>query len=166
MTIPCILQFPHLRRFYVLFSLWPSSSPGPDGFPRAFYQSCWDVVGDDVVAFVQYFFQINWLFPNANSNFIVLLPKVEGATTISQFCPIVLANVLFKIIPKILVDRLAPIASRIISPKQTTFLHGRCITDCIGLVSEGFNLLDRKIIGGNNVGIKVDMAKAFDTLNW
>ncbi|KAM5546473.1 hypothetical protein ABKV19_002467, partial [Rosa sericea] len=45
------------------------------------------------------------------------------------------------------------------------FLKGRRIADCIGLVSEGFNLLDRKNYGGN-VGIKVDIAKAFDTLNW
>lgn len=148
-----------------VFSMNPLSSPGPDGFPGAFYHNCWDIVGADVVAFVQYFFQHNWLFPNANSNFIVLLPKVDGASSISQFRPIALANFLFKIIPKILADRLGPIASRIISVNQSAFLPGRRISDCIGLVSEGFNLLDRKIRGGN-VGIKVDIAKAFDTLNW
>ncbi|XP_062028868.1 uncharacterized protein LOC133744853 [Rosa rugosa] len=148
-----------------VFSMNPSSSPGPDGFPGAFYHNCWDIVGADVVAFVQYFFQHNWWYPNANSNFIVLLPKVEGANLISQFRPIALANFLFKIIQKILADRLGPIASRIISANQSAFLPGRRISDCIGLVSEGFNLLDRKTRGGN-VGIKVDIAKAFDTLNW
>lgn len=148
-----------------VFSMDPASAPGPDGFPGSFYQSCWDIVGSDVISFVQYFFQHNWLYPNANSNFIVLLPKVEGANLISQFRPIALANFLFKIIPKILADRLGPIAARIISPQQTAFLKNRRISDCIGLVSEGFNILDRKIRGGN-VGIKVDIAKAFDTLDW
>ena len=148
-----------------VFAMDPSSAPGPDGFPGSFYQSCWDIVGSDVISFVQYFFQHNWLYPNANSNFIVLLPKIEGANVLSQFRPIALANFLFKIIPKILADRMSSIASRIISPQQTSFLKGRRITDCIGLVSEGFNLLDRKI-RGSNVGIKVDIAKAFDTLNW
>ncbi|KAL6221415.1 hypothetical protein ACLB2K_009166 [Fragaria x ananassa] len=148
-----------------VFSMDPASAPGPDGFPGSFYQSCWDIVGSDVISFVQYFFQHNWLYPNANSNFIVLLPKVESANLISQFRPIALANFLFKIIPKILADRLGPIAARIISPQQTAFLKNRRISDCIGLVSEGFNILDRKIRGGN-VGIKVDIAKAFDTLDW
>ncbi|XP_062020822.1 uncharacterized protein LOC133737235 [Rosa rugosa] len=150
---------------HVVFSMDPSSSPGPDGFPGSFYQSCWDIVGNDVIGFVQFFFQQNWLYPNANSNFIVLIPKTEGANMISQFRPIALANFLFKIIPKIMADRLGPIASRIVSAHQIAFLKGRRIADCIGLVSEGFNLLDRKIYGGN-VGIKVDIAKAFDTLHW
>lgn len=149
----------------IVFSMDSSSSPGLDGFPGSFYQNCWDIVDSDVISFVQYFFQHNWFYPNANSNFIVLLPKVEGANMISQFRPIALANILFKIIPKILADRLGPIASRIIFSQQTAFLKGRHISDCIGLVSEGFNMLDRKIRCGN-VGIKVDIAKAFDTLNW
>ncbi|XP_024177848.1 uncharacterized protein LOC112183741 [Rosa chinensis] len=131
----------------VVFFMDPSSSPGPDGFPGSFYQSCWDIVGNDVIGFVQFFFQQYWLYPNANSNFIVLIPKTEGANMISQFRLIALANFLFKIIPKIMADRLGPIASRIISAHQTAFLKGSRIADCIGLVSEGFNLLDRKIYG-------------------
>ncbi|XP_068312485.1 uncharacterized protein [Pyrus communis] len=124
-----------------------------------------DIVGLDVITFVQVFFKRGWLYPNANCNFVVLIPKVDGAATIAQYQPIALTNFLFKIIPKILVDRLGPIATRIISPHQTTFLKGRRISDCIGLVSKGFNFMDKTAFGGN-VGIKVDIAKAFDTLNW
>ncbi|KAL6203002.1 hypothetical protein ACLB2K_026706 [Fragaria x ananassa] len=152
-----------IRRAF--FSMDPSSAPSPDGFPGSFYRSCWDTVGADVISFVQFFFQQNWLYPNANSNFILLIPKIEGANVISQFRPIALANFLFKVIPKIMADRLGPIALRIISPHQAAFLKGRRIADCISLVYEGFNLLDKKSYGGN-VGIEVDIAKAFDTLNW
>ncbi|XP_068312484.1 uncharacterized protein [Pyrus communis] len=148
-----------------VFSMDPSSALGPNGFPGSFYQSCWDIVGLDVINFVQVFFKRGWLYPNANCNFVVLIPKVDGAATIAQYQPIALTNFLFKIIPKILVDRLGPIATRIISPHQTTFLKGRRISDCIGLVSEGFNFMGKRAFGGN-VGIKVDIAKAFDTLNW
>lgn len=101
---------------------------------------------------------------NAQLFTIVLIPKVDGANIISQFRPIALGNFLFKIIPKIMVDILGVIASRIISPQQTAFLKGRRIFECIALVSEGFNLLDWKI-SCSNVGIKVDIAKAFVTLN-
>ncbi|CAN6572428.1 unnamed protein product [Malus baccata var. baccata] len=148
-----------------VFSLSASSAPGPDGFPGFFYHHCWDIVSFDVIQFVKQFFQSNWLYPNANSNFLVLIPKVEDAISMIHFRPIALANFLFKIIPKILAVRLSHVVQRIISPHQAAFIPGRRITDCIGLVSECFNVLDKKTRGGN-MGVKVDIAKAFDTLDW
>ncbi|KAL6204731.1 hypothetical protein ACLB2K_021998 [Fragaria x ananassa] len=100
-----------------VFAMDPSSAPGLDRFPGCFYQSCWDIVGWNVVACVRQFFLQNWLLPNINCNFLVPLPKVQDAHEITQFRPIALANFLFKIIPKILASRLGPIAARIISPK-------------------------------------------------
>ncbi|CAN6546588.1 unnamed protein product [Malus baccata var. baccata] len=148
-----------------VFSLSASSAPGPDGFPGFFYHHCWDIVSFDVIQFVKQFFQSNWLYPNTNSNFLVLIPKVEDAISMTHFRPIALANFLFKIIPKILAVRLSHVVQRIISPHQAAFIPGRRITDCIGLVSECFNVLDKKTRGGN-MGVKVDIAKAFDTLDW
>ncbi|CAN6558781.1 unnamed protein product [Malus baccata var. baccata] len=58
-----------------VFSLSASSAPGPDGFPGIFYHHCWDIVSFDVIQFVKQFFQSNWLYPNTNSNFLVLIPK-------------------------------------------------------------------------------------------
>lgn len=68
-----------------VFAMDASSAPGPDGFPGCFYQSCWDIVGSDVVACVRQFFMQNWLLPNINCNFLVLLPKVQDAHEITQF---------------------------------------------------------------------------------
>ena len=76
-----------------------------------------------------------------------------------------MANFIFKIIPKILADRIADIAARIISPSQHAFIKGRKIQHAIGLTSESFNLLNYKSYGGN-VGLKIDISKAFDTLDW
>ncbi|CAN6718330.1 unnamed protein product [Malus baccata var. baccata] len=152
LSLSCLPLADEIRS--VVFSMDPFNAPGPDGFPGSFYQSCWDIVGLYVIAFVQDFFKRGWLYPNANCNFVVLIPNVSVAT-IAQYRPITLANFLFKIIPKILADRLGPIATRVISPQQTTFLKGR----------QEFNFMDKKAFGGN-VGIKVDIAKAFDSLNW
>lgn len=44
-------------------------------------------------------------------------------------------------------------------------MRGRCITDSIGLVSEADSLLDRRIQGGN-MGLKLNVTKAFDTIEW
>ena len=60
---------------------------------------------------------------------------------------------------------MSSIASRIISPNQTAFLKGRSIVENLGLASECFNLLDLKCFEGN-VGLKLDVIKAFDTLHW
>ncbi len=138
----------------------PGSAPGLDGFNVAFYQSCWHIVGDDVCRGVRQFFQSSWLYPNMNSNFIVFIPKTPGAIT--QFRPIALANFFFKIIPKIIADRLASVASRI---DQHAFIKGRKIADCVALVSEGVHFMDKKAHGGN-VGFKLDVTKAFDTMSW
>lgn len=105
-----------------VFSMDPHIAPGPDGFSGSFYQSCWDIVGADVVNSVQQFFSQGYLLPNMNSNFIVLILKEPGANEISKFRPIVLRNFIFKIIPKILADRLGKFIARILSPQQTTFI--------------------------------------------
>ncbi|XP_062011846.1 uncharacterized protein LOC133728442 [Rosa rugosa] len=149
----------------VVFSMNADSALGSDGYTGHFFQACWDVVGLDVVRAVRSFFQSGYILPNLNSSFVALIPNVQEANVITQFWPIAMANFSFKIITRILADRLAPIASRIILPNQFAFLKGRQISDCIFLISECVNLLDNKCRGGN-VAIKFDVAKAFDTLNW
>lgn len=125
-------------------------------------QSCWDIVGADVVNSVQQFFMQGYLLPNLNSNFIVLTPKEPGANEISKFCPIALGSFISKIIPKILADGLGKFITRILSPQQTAFIKGRSIVESIGMVPENVNLLDRKILGGN-LGLKLDIKKAFNS---
>jgi len=82
-----------------------------------------------------------------------------------QFRQIALANFKFKVISKILADRLAVLMPHIISKEQRGFIKGRNIKDCIFLASEAINLLDKKAFGGN-IAFKIDIAKAFDTLDW
>jgi len=76
-----------------------------------------------------------------------------------------MANFKFKIISKIIADRLALILPDIISKEQRGFIKGRHIKDCICLISEAINLLHKKSFGGN-LAIKIDIAKAFDTIDW
>ncbi|KAK9904622.1 hypothetical protein M0R45_000540 [Rubus argutus] len=102
--------------FMAIKSMDSDSSPGPDGFNGHFFIACWDIVGQDVVRAVQKFFSSSHLPASFNSGLIILIPKVENADAITQYRPIALSNFVFKIIPKIMALRLAPIAARIISP--------------------------------------------------
>jgi hypothetical protein len=79
--------------------------------------------------------------------------------------PIALANFQFKIVTKIIADRLADITTRIISVEQRGFIRDRNISECVILASEAINLLEKLQYGGN-VALKVNIAKAFNTLDW
>ncbi|PRQ24992.1 putative RNA-directed DNA polymerase [Rosa chinensis] len=142
-----------------------SSAPGPDGFGGIFFQQCWEVVALDVIAAVTSFFVNGFILPHFNSSLIILVPKKDEADSISDYRPIALANFTFKVITKILADRLGLVASRIVSSNQSGFIKGRSIADPIILTSECVNLLDRESKWGN-LAIKLDISKAFDTLDW
>jgi len=149
----------------VIFSLNNDSAPGPDGFGAIFFQTYWEIIKQDVYKVVMQFFTTGWLLPNFNTNILLLIPKTNNADLVDQYRPIVIANFKFKIISKILVDRLAKIMPAITSVQQRGFIKGMSIKDCICLTSEAINVLHKKSFGGN-LSLKVDIAKAFDTLDW
>ncbi|XP_058741658.1 uncharacterized protein LOC131614046 [Vicia villosa] len=149
----------------VVFSINKDSAPGPDGFGAIFYQSYWDIIKEDVANVVLEFFQSGWILPGFNSNALVLIPKVKGDDCLDLFRPITISNFKFKLISKILADRISPIMPYLISKEQRGFIQGRHIHDCIDVASEAFNMLDSKSWCGN-IAIKVGIRKAFDTLIW
>ena len=65
---------------------------------------------------------------------------------------------------KILANRLKPILSNFISPKQFAFLENRQIHDAIGISQEGLHSMHTKKIKG--MILKIDLAKAFDQASW
>ena len=148
-----------------VFDMDASSAPGPDGYSGKFFRHCWDIVHSDVVHAVQHFFIHGNLSPGLNSNFLVLIPKVDNAITIDQYRPIVLGNFIYKLITKIIADRLGRVCSRIISPHQFGFVPDRNIRDCIVGASECYNCLHKGSFGGN-LAMKLDIRKAFDTMRW
>ncbi|XP_019435927.1 PREDICTED: uncharacterized protein LOC109342391 [Lupinus angustifolius] len=124
-----------------------------------------DIVGKDVCNSVKQFFNSGWILSNMNSNIVVLIPMETNAEKIEDYKPIALANFPFKIITKVIADRLASIAARIVSPEQRGFIKGISIQDCICIASEAINFIEHKTFCGN-MAIKLDIRKAFDTLDW
>ncbi|KAG7559018.1 Reverse transcriptase zinc-binding domain [Arabidopsis thaliana x Arabidopsis arenosa] len=141
-------------------------SPGPDGYQPVFYQHCWEVVGESVVKFVLEFFATGQLPQDTNDALVVLIAKVAKPEKITQFRPISLCNVLFKMITKVMVERLKPVMCKLIGPAQSSFIPGRLSTDNIVIVQEAVHSMRRKKGRKGWMLLKLDLEKAYDRIRW
>ncbi|XP_058750271.1 uncharacterized protein LOC131623288 [Vicia villosa] len=148
----------------VVFSLNKYGTPGPGGFGAFFFQTYWEIIKEDVFNAVLEFFTISIIMPDKNANTVILIPKTPNANTINNFRPIAMTNFKFKILSKILADMLALIMPNTVSKEQKCFIKGRHFRDCVCLTSEAINLSHNKSFGGN-LALKIDIAKAFDTVD-
>ncbi|VFQ68928.1 unnamed protein product [Cuscuta campestris] len=99
------------------------------------------------------------------STLITLIPKKENCTTFSDFRPISLSTFMSKINTRILATRLQKLIPNLISIEQSAYQKGKGVEDHVLMASEMVHSLDRKCDGGNVI-IKLDMAKAFDKIEW
>ena len=104
-----------------------------DGFPALFYKHYWEIVGDQIVTGTQSFFGDGRLLNEFNQTFISLIPKKKGACNFNQFWPISLCNVCYKVISKIIVNRLRPVLSKMVDPAQVAFVPNCWIIENMAL---------------------------------
>lgn len=140
-------------------------APGNDGYTGHFSIACWDVIKMDMGNFIQDFFEGSYIPKEISSTTLVLLPKVEHARNMGDFCPISLGNFCRKIVSKIFASRLAKILPDIVDEEHAGFIRGRSIATHVVLAQELIRDINRKVTRGN-VALKLDMAKAYDRLEW
>lgn len=127
-----------------LFSMDSSKAPNINKFNVYFFKKCWHIIGEDVIHAVQQFFSIGDLPKEVNMALITLIPKYDNASVVKDFKPIACCTVLYKIISKILSNRLKVVLDTIISDSQSTFVKGRLIFDNIILNHELIKSYTRK----------------------
>src|SRR4051812_6568146 len=105
-------------------------APSPDGFSISFFRSCWEIIKDNLMRAIDVFCELS--APNfhiINTANIVLLPKKDGAESITDYRPICLIHVVPKIIAKAMACRLSPKMNEIVSHSQSAFIKSTTIHD-------------------------------------
>jgi len=126
----------------------PTKALGPDGMNALFYQKYWHIVGSDVTVAVLDFLNSSTMLPRINYTHIVLIPKVNSLEKMYDFRPISLCNIIYKIISKVLANRLKQILPQLIAPYQSAFAPGKLITDNVLVAYETLHTMHCRRKGG------------------
>ncbi|XP_062014406.1 uncharacterized protein LOC133730919 [Rosa rugosa] len=150
-----------------VFELGALKAPGPDGFSGTFYQAYWEIVKDIVLNASGQILTTASVPESFNCTNIALIPKVDVPQLASHFRPIALCNFAYKILTKIISNRLKPFMPDLISENQSAFVTGRQIQDNILVAHEMFHHLKLlKGAQGGEFALKLDMNKAYDRVDW
>jgi hypothetical protein len=117
----------------------PFKAPGPDGFQGIFFKQYWHIVGDDVTHLISVAFETGEFPQSLSETLVALIPKVDCPTNFKEFRPISLCNTVYKLITKILVNRLRPFLNQIVGPYQSSFLPGKGTTDNAIILQEAIH---------------------------
>ncbi|GJZ99593.1 RNA-directed DNA polymerase, eukaryota [Tanacetum coccineum] len=101
---------------------------------------------------------------SSNASFITLIPKVADAKFVADFRPISLIGSVYKVVTKILANRLATVISNLVSDTQTAFVANRQILDGPFILNELLSWCKRK--KKQAMIFKVDFEKAYDSVRW
>ena len=124
-------------------------------------------MGDDVVIAVLDFLNNVDMLPKINHTNIVLISKVKNLEKMSDFRPISLCNMIYKIMSKVLANRLKQVLPYIVSPTQSAFVLGRLIIDNVLVAYETLHTMHARKKGKKwTLALKLDVSKAYDRVEW
>ena len=140
-------------------------APGPDGYTGLFYRTAWPIIKDDVMRAFNAIWSLDGRsFYLVNQAYMVLLRKRPDASSLCDFRPISLIHSFAKLFTKVLSRRLAPFMHTLVRHNQSAFIRSRLIHENFRAVQLTAKLLHRS--KRPSVLLKLDIAKAFDTVNW
>lgn len=149
----------------VLFSMPNDKSPDPDGYTSEFFKKAWQVIGKEFTIAVKSFFVKGFLPKGVNTTILALIPKKLGANEMKDYSPISCCNVIYKVVSKIIANRLKEVLPDLISLNQSAFIKDRLLIENLLLATELVKDYHKDSIS-SRCAIKIDISKAFDSVQW
>jgi hypothetical protein len=128
----------------ILSLFYKDKSPGPGGWTVEFFTLFFDVVGDDLLDLVEDSRIRGKIQKSLNSTFLALIPKKNSPRTFGNYKPITLCNICYKLISKVITNRIKPILSRDLLAGKLGFLKGKQILDVVGMTHECIHIIKKK----------------------
>ena len=130
-----------------LKQIHPTKAPGPDGMSTIFYQKYWSIMGCSITNMVLSVLNSNMSLACLNKTNIVLIPKVNNPKKMTDFRPISLCNVVYKLISKTIANRFKALLPHIIYENRSAFTPNRLITNNVLVAFELMHFLNHKNAG-------------------
>ena len=147
----------------ILMEMNGDKAPGPDGFTVAFWQTCWEFVKEEIVDLFKEFYDQRSFAKSLNTTFLVLIPKKGGAEDLGDFRPISLLGGLYKLLAKVLANRLKKVLEKVVFGDQNAFVRGKQILDASLIANDVIDLWHKRKEKG--LICKLDIEKAYDNIN-
>lgn len=139
-------------------------SLGPDGLNFHFIKAFWHILEKDVQRVVDEFF-VHGVWPKgSNSYFITLISKCDSPLGLNDFRPIYLVGCIYKIVSKLIANRLKVVLPKTIGGEQCAFILSRSMMDSIVVGNELIH--DARVKKKQLMVFKADFEKAYDSVNW
>lgn len=149
----------------VLFRMPSNKAPGPDGYKPEFFKSAWSIIGKDFTTAVHSFFSKGFLPKGLNTTILALIPKKDCAEEMKDYRPISCCNVLYKVISKIIANRLKGTLPQCITYNQSAFVRDRLLVENLLLATEIIKDYHKDDVSPR-CAMKIDIAKDFDSVDW
>ena len=148
-----------------LKSMGTGKSPGEDGFTVEFYRCFFDILGNDLLNSLNAAYENGEMSISQRRGVITLIPKENcDPRELSNWRPITLLNVDYKIASKAIASRIEKFLPLLINSNQTGFMKGRYIGQNIRLINDIMEQTELQGIPG--ILLLLDFRKAFDTIEW
>jgi len=138
-------------------------SPGPDGISLGFIKDFWPELKNDLMRFVSDFHRHGRLSKGINSTFIALIPKIDNPQRLNDFRPIALVGCLYKILAKVLANRLRQVIGIVNSETQLAIVKDMQILDEILIANEAVD--EARKMKKEMLLFKVDFEEAHDSVD-
>ena len=150
-----------------LHQMAPLKALGSDNMNAGFFQQNWAVMGPEVCQGILQILNTGIMPNSLNMTHIAFIPKIKNPESVNEFHPISLCNVMYKLVSKVLANRLKKILPHVISPTQSAFVLGRLITDNLLAAYEMLHSMHTRMGGKKGyMAIKINMSKAYDRVEW